>query len=85
MKKGNCLPNTRCQRQGCGRYDYCRFNNKDERSQEKKYATLVKLGTSLASYRLGYYDSTNPVDNVEELRDLWQQNQAVSAPHKTKI
>ncbi len=54
-------------------------------AKRKKYAKLVKLGASLASYRLGYYDSVNPVHDIEEIRAWWQQNQAVSAPHKTKI
>ncbi len=40
-------------------------------------ATLIKLGSSLVSYRLGYQDTANPVRTIEEIRSWWEQNRLV--------
>jgi len=37
-------------------------------------ATLVRLGSSLISYRLGYQDMANPVRDIQEIRSWWEQN-----------
>ena len=39
-------------------------------------AKLVRLGTSLISYRLGYQDTVNPVRDIQEIRFWWKQKQA---------
>ncbi|HEY82666.1 MAG TPA: IclR family transcriptional regulator [Dehalococcoidia bacterium] len=46
----------------------------DEATRER-IATLVKMGASLISYRLGYQDTVNPVRDIEEIRSWWEQNQ----------
>lgn len=38
------------------------------------YTSLIKMGASLTSYRLGYKDMVNPVYNIEEIRSWWTQN-----------
>jgi len=48
--------------------------------KRKKLTTIVRLGTSLMSYQLGYRDAVNPVRNIEEIRAWWQQNQKDSTP-----
>jgi len=40
-------------------------------------ATLIKMGSSLVSYRLGYQDTVNPVRSIEEIRSWWEQNRLV--------
>ncbi|MBA7616307.1 Transcriptional repressor IclR [subsurface metagenome] len=50
-------------------------------AKRKKNATLVKLGASLASYRLGYQDMVNPVRNIEEILAWWEQSQADTVPY----
>ncbi|MFC1903820.1 IclR family transcriptional regulator [Chloroflexota bacterium] len=45
-------------------------------ANQQKYATLVKLGASLISYRLGYEDKTQQIHNIEEIRSWWEENQA---------
>jgi len=40
-----------------------------------KFASLVKIGAGLLSYRLGYQDGTQSVYKVEDLYTWWQQNQ----------
>lgn len=47
--------------------------------KRKQLTTMVRLGTSLISYQLGYRDAVNPVCNIEEIRAWWQQNQKESA------
>lgn len=43
--------------------------------KRKKFASLVKMGAGLISYRLGYQDRAQPVYKVEDLYVWWQQNQ----------
>jgi len=43
--------------------------------KRQKFASLVKMGAGLISYRLGYQDRTQPVHKVEDLYVWWQQNQ----------
>jgi DNA-binding IclR family transcriptional regulator len=43
-------------------------------SYEKRLATLLKLGSSLISYRLGYVDIANPVHNMREIISWWEKN-----------
>lgn len=38
-------------------------------------AKLVRLGSSLVSYRLGYQDSANTVRDIQEIRSWWKQKQ----------
>lgn len=47
--------------------------------KRERFANLVKLGASLASYWLGYQDTANPVRDIEEIRSWWEQNQTDSA------
>jgi DNA-binding IclR family transcriptional regulator len=46
--------------------------NKEKR---KRFASLIKIGAGLISYRLGYQDEAHPVHQVEDLYIWWQQNQ----------
>ena len=39
-------------------------------------ASLVRMGSSLISYRLGYRDTNNPVRDIQEIRSWWKQNQS---------
>lgn len=41
----------------------------------QRLATLIKLGSDIISYRLGYQDPTHPAPNIEEVRFWWEQNQ----------
>lgn len=43
--------------------------------RREKFASLVKMGAGLISYRLGYQDRAQPVYKVEDLYVWWQQNQ----------
>jgi len=43
--------------------------------KRQKFASLVKMGAGLISYRLGYQDRAQPVYKVEDLYVWWQQNQ----------
>lgn len=36
-----------------------------------RLSTLVKMGASLISYRLGYQDKNNPIRDIEEIRSWW--------------
>jgi len=49
-------------------------------ARREQLATIVRLGASLVSYRLGYQDAVNPVRSIEEIRAWWEQNQKVSTP-----
>jgi len=40
----------------------------------ERLAALVKMGSRLTSYRLGYQDTDNPVHNIQEIRSWWEQN-----------
>jgi DNA-binding IclR family transcriptional regulator len=44
-------------------------------ANRERLATLVRLGCSLVSYRLGYQDTVYPVRDIEEIRSWWKQNQ----------
>ncbi len=39
--------------------------------------TLIRLGASLISFRLGYQGADNPIRSLEEIRDWWEQNRIV--------
>lgn len=43
-------------------------------SYRERLATLIKLGCSLTSYRLGYQDKVNPIHDIEDIRLWWEQN-----------
>jgi len=43
--------------------------------KRKRFASLVKIGAGLISYRLGYQDKAQLVHKVEDLYIWWQQNQ----------
>jgi DNA-binding IclR family transcriptional regulator len=45
----------------------------------KRLGTLVKMGASLASYRLGYQDTDNPIRSVEEIISWWEKNESQSS------
>ena len=49
-------------------------------AKRKQLATLIKLGTSLISYRLGYQDTDNDIHDVQQLRSWWEHNQLDLAP-----
>lgn len=42
-------------------------------TQEERLAQLVRLGTSLISYKLGYQGANNPVRDIEEVRSWWEK------------
>lgn len=44
-------------------------------ARRKQLITLLGLGVSLISYRLGYQDMANPVRDIGEIRSLWEHNQ----------
>ena len=44
-------------------------------AQREQFATLIKMGASLISYRLGYQDKVTPVHSLEEILVWWEQNQ----------
>ena len=49
------------------------------RTNQAKYnqlATLIRMGTSLVSYRLGYQDSVNPINSTREIISWWKKNQS---------
>ena len=48
------------------------------KSKREQFATLIKMGASLISYRLGYQDIVTPVHDLEEILSWWEQNQLVS-------
>lgn len=41
----------------------------------QRLATLVRMGSSLISYRLGYQHTASPVRDIQEIRDWWEQKQ----------
>lgn len=45
------------------------------RARREQFATLIKLGSSLISYRLGYQDMVNPVRDIQEILSWWEKNQ----------
>lgn len=49
-------------------------------ARREQLATIVRLGASLVSYRLGYRDEVNPARSIEEIRAWWEQNQKDSTP-----
>lgn len=36
--------------------------------------TVVRMGSSLISFRIGYQDADNPIHSFEEIRSWWEQN-----------
>jgi len=40
----------------------------------KRLSTLLRMGSTLISYRLGYKNMNNPVLDIEEIRSWWEQN-----------
>jgi len=44
-------------------------------AKRKQLATLIKLGASLISYRLGYHDMDEYIHDVQQIRSWWEQNQ----------
>ena len=43
-----------------------------------RLATLIRMGASLISYRLGYNDTVNPIRDIQEIRVWWQQDKPSS-------
>jgi len=43
-----------------------------------RLATLIRMGASLISYRLGYHGMVNPVRDIQEIRSWWEQNKPSS-------
>ena len=43
--------------------------------KRKRFASLIKIGAGLISYRLGYQDQAQQVHQVEDLYVWWRQNQ----------
>jgi len=50
-----------------------------DEAARKQLTSLVKLGASLISYRLGYQDTANPVHSIDELYSWWKQDKLDSA------
>jgi len=44
-----------------------------------RMGTLIRLGASLISYRLGYRDAVHPVHDIQEVVSWWEQSQMNSA------
>jgi len=44
-------------------------------ARRKKFASLIKIGAGLISYRLGYQDRAQPINQIKDLYVWWQQNQ----------
>ncbi len=42
-------------------------------ANRSRLATLVKMGSSLTSYRLGYHDVKNQIHSIEELCAYWEE------------
>ena len=47
--------------------------------KRKRLTTMVRLGTSLISYQLGYRSALNPICSIEEVRAWWRQNHKEAA------
>ncbi len=43
-------------------------------AKREKLGTLIKGGAGLISYRLGYQDTVNPVQSIEEIRAWWERD-----------
>lgn len=43
--------------------------------RREKFASLIKMGAGLISYRLGYQDRVQPVNQIKDLYVWWRQNQ----------
>lgn len=41
----------------------------------RRFASLIKIGAGLISYRLGYQDEAQPAHQIEDLYTWWQQDQ----------
>ena len=50
---------------------------RSNQASRERIVTLIKMGTSLISYRLGHGDANNPIRDIEEIRSWWEQNQVV--------
>jgi len=46
-----------------------------DKAKRKRFASLVKMACSLASYRLGYRQGEQLVRNLEELSSWWEHNE----------
>ena len=43
--------------------------------KRKTFASLINIGAGLISYRLGYQDRAQPINQIKDLYIWWQQNQ----------
>jgi len=50
-----------------------------------RMGTLIKLGASLISYRLGYRDAVHPVRDIQEVVSWWEQSQTGSARKEASL
>ena len=48
-------------------------------AKRELFANLIKLGSSLISYRLGYNVTVNTIRDIEELHSWWRENKLDSA------
>jgi len=44
-----------------------------DETQRQKFVELVKMGCALISYNLGFHDATNPVRNIQEINQWYEQ------------
>ncbi len=44
-----------------------------EEAKRQKFVELVKMGCALISYNLGFHDATNPVRNIQEINQWYEQ------------
>ncbi|MGB2827654.1 MAG: IclR family transcriptional regulator [Dehalococcoidales bacterium] len=44
-----------------------------DEAQRQKFVELVKMGCALISYNLGFHDATNPVRNIQEINQWYEQ------------
>ena len=44
------------------------------KAKREKLSTLIKRAAGLISHRLGYHDLKNPISDLQEIRNWWEQN-----------
>ncbi len=50
-----------------------------DEAKRQQLVKLVKLGAALISYKLGFKDTANPVRDIQEIYQLWEQSQCGTA------
>lgn len=45
-----------------------------DEAKRQKFVVLVKMGCALISYKLGFHDATNPVHDIQEINQWYEQS-----------